>query len=260
MNKNLKQMFRAFINKAQNNWLQLLPFFEFALNNSINSTTKHTPFYLVHGQHPHLPEILNISPLPPLSGNASVADLLNDLYNTIEIVKQNIATAQQYQSKYYNKSHRHHIFKLNEYVLLDAENISVDKIGNAKLNDKYIGPFKIIKVNSNHSYTLELPLHYRIHNTFHISKLKPYHSSSYFQREQNTRPEPIINSSNEKMYEVESILDYRLVKIKKKPTGQMLIKWKNFPSSENTWEPISSLKIQVPELVKQFLASYKSKQ
>lgn len=255
INKVLKQMIRAYTDEKQTNWAEHLPYFEFAYNNSINSTTKYTPFFLLYGQHPHLPNIITTSPLPPLIGNANVETLLSDLQNTIQQVKINISKAQQSQTKYYNQHHQPHVFKLNEKVLLDSSNISVDKLGSAKLNDKFIGPYKIIKVNSDHSYTLQLPPHFRIHPTFHVSKLRPYHSSSTFAREQDDRPEPIITPSKELMYEVESIVDSRTVKINNKNQKQVLVKWKHYPSSENTWEPLDKISKQIPEMIRAFQQS-----
>ena len=41
----LKEMLRCYVNSMQNDWEKFLPGLEFAYNNSINESTKHTPFY-----------------------------------------------------------------------------------------------------------------------------------------------------------------------------------------------------------------------
>ena len=43
---------RTFCTYHQDDWVELLPFAEFAYNNSVNASTKMTPFYAVYGQHP----------------------------------------------------------------------------------------------------------------------------------------------------------------------------------------------------------------
>ena len=170
----------------------------------------------------------------------------------IEQVKMNIKKAQEVQVKNYNPHHRSLIFKVNDQVLLDATNISIEKGPTAKLSDKYLGPFRIIKVISPVSYKLDLPAHYKIHLTFHISKLRPYKYSSSFLREQPDRPPPQITPSGELGYEVENIVNHRTIKVNKKLTKQYRVKWLNYDSSENTWEDAQRLKKQISLVVQQY--------
>jgi hypothetical protein len=56
------------------------------------------------------------------------------------------------------------------------------------------------------------------------------------QDERNTNPVPIlINEQPE--WEVEAILDYR----KRYGRDQFLVRWKGYPTSENSWEPLEGL-------------------
>jgi hypothetical protein len=102
---------------------------------------------------------------------------------------------------------------VGEMVLLSTRNIAaiVDKRRpTQKLTPKYIGPFKIIQVVSTTSYKLELPEMMKIHSVFHVSLLKPYKTSDDFTRP--ILPPPIaIEDTNEKEYEVEAILDMKIV-------------------------------------------------
>jgi hypothetical protein len=52
-----------------------------------------------------------------------------------------------------------------------------------KLAPRYVGPFKVLECIGprNLAYRLELPQHLRMHNVFHVSALKPYHSSGQYQ-------------------------------------------------------------------------------
>ena len=51
-NRTLEDMLRCFVNYRQNNWSDLLPTAEFAYNSAKNSTTGHSPFYVIHGYEP----------------------------------------------------------------------------------------------------------------------------------------------------------------------------------------------------------------
>ena len=70
-----------------------------------------------------------------------------------------------------------------------------------------------------------------MHPVFHTSQLKEV--TSYH------RPEApiVLEDSNEVEYEVEEIVDTRVVR----GTRQFLIKWKNFGTFESSWEPESNL-------------------
>ncbi len=54
----LKDMIRSFCNKKGNDWDTLLVPLEFAYNNSYQSSTQQTPFYLNNGRLPIIPETL----------------------------------------------------------------------------------------------------------------------------------------------------------------------------------------------------------
>jgi hypothetical protein len=75
----------------------------------------------------------------------------------------------------------------------------------------------------------------RIHDVFHISLLKPYHSDGTVQ------PPPPIEIDGELEYEVEKILMHRSVKIGRKTTTEYLIKWQGYEVEHNSWEPESAL-------------------
>ena len=74
------------------------------------------------------------------------------------------------------------------------------------------------------------------HPVFHNSLISPYnetpaHGPNF------TRPPPEIIQGEDDHYEVESVLQSRLTPNKK--GVQYLIKWKGYPSSENSWLPAS---------------------
>ena len=105
-----------------------------------------------------------------------------------------------------------------------------------KLTPKFIGPYRIIEQISQTAYKLDLPVDLRIHPVFHISLLKKYTTSDEFLRPILPLP-VIIQNSDEVEYEVEIILDKKL--LRKKP--YYLVKWKGYPLHDATWEPVTNL-------------------
>ena len=96
---------------------------------------------------------------------------------------------------------------------------------------------------------LQLPKTWKcFHPIFHNSLISPYnetpaHGPNF------TRPPPEIVWGEDDHYEVESVLQSRLTPNKK--GAQYLIKWKGYPSSENSWLPASQMK-SASTLVHQF--------
>ena len=236
-NKLIEAMLRAFTNEKQNNWSTLLPYIEFAFNNTVNRSTGYTPFYMCYGQHPSMPATLETPNLIE-SRNSTVEDMVSEMSLTVQNAKLQIQHAQEQQTKYYNQHHRDITFQLNDKILLDSSHINFQH-GTKKLLEKYIGPYRIIEIISKTAYRINLPVKFRIHNVFHISKLKPYHETDKFpNRVQNDRPESKIQINGDDAYEVEYIVNKRI----RQKKIQYEVKWLNYPSWENSWEPIDNLK------------------
>ena len=88
----------------------------------------------------------------------------------------------------------------------------------------------------------------RVHNVFHVSLLKEYITDELFIDRNDSRPDPEYNEAGEAEWEVERIL-------KKRKIGkgcQYLVKWKDFPAYEATWEPARNLKGSAEELIREF--------
>ena len=243
-NRTLEQMLRAYTNKQQDNWDELLPYCEMAYNNSKIVSTGYSPFYLNYGQEMSLPanllnnSDLNDEPITTEDGNAAVEDIFADLRDTLINVQSNLTKAQEYQKKYADKSRRHEIYKLNDRVLLDTSDITFT-IGTKKLLDKYIGPYKIIEVISDVAYKLDLPIKFRLHPVFHVSKLKRVVETDKFpDRKQLNRPAPVMKLDGKDAWYVEKIIGKR-IRAKK---IQYLVKWEDYPEWESTWEPIQNVK------------------
>jgi len=81
-----------------------------------------------------------------------------------------------------------------------------------------------------------LPSPFRIHPVFHVSQLEPIKVSKLFSREEEKVTIPVESGTNDE-FEIERILGER----KRYRRKEYLIKWKGYPSEENSWVPEYSL-------------------
>jgi len=121
-------------------------------------------------------------------------------------------------------------------VWLEAINLKLP-YHTPKLAPRRHGPFRINEVISPVVYKLALPLSWGIHDVFHSSLLLPYketttHGPNF------TRPLPDLIEGGEE-YEVEAIINHR--RHGRRRQLQYLIKWKGYPSSDNTWEAVDDV-------------------
>lgn len=70
-----------------------------------------------------------------------------------------------------------------------------------------LGPFPVTEKDGNVSYQLEIPPHYRLHYTFHVSQLKPAYDNHAGQA-----PPPPMEIEGEDEFEIETILQHRPAK------------------------------------------------
>jgi len=113
-----------------------------------------------------------------------------------------------------------------------------------KLAPRCQGPFRISKVISPVAYQLTLPLSWGIHDVFHTSLLLPYRETTAHGPNFERPPPDLIEDVEE--YEVEAVVNHR--RYGRRRQLQYLIKWKGYPSTDNTWEPAEN--VHADELVK----------
>src|SRR5579871_5430460 len=104
------------------------------------------------------------------------------------------------------------------------------KLPNKKLALKWVGPYKITKQIGKTAYKLELLMSTRFHPVFHANVLQPYFPAD--DNRQPTRPPPIV-IKGQLEYEVEQVISHR----KQHRQEQYLLKWKDYPLHESSWEP-----------------------
>jgi len=213
MNQTVETYLRHYINRNQDNWVQLLSTAQFVYNNTQNETMRETPFQANYEYNPKVwqePQAHRSWSQKTILNITEIKKLHKDLTNRIQW-----QTGQMIEKK---------PFKVEERVYLRTNNIHV-KQRSKKLNNKSIEPFKIKRNIKGLSYELDLLKKMRIHSVFHAFMLQCCNQSI---------PLQIIKTPVEpnEEYQVKNILRQRMISGK----THYLIKWKEYNTSENTWE------------------------
>ncbi|SJL15540.1 uncharacterized protein ARMOST_19041 [Armillaria ostoyae] len=111
-----------------------------------------------------------------------------------------------------------------------------------KLDDKRVGPFKILEKTGASAYKLKLPPHWKIHLCFNKKLLTPYTPPPpVFPNQEQPPPSPPDLIDGEEEWEIEEILNSKTRKVHRK-RGQPLttvvnyfIKWKGWTREHNSW-------------------------
>jgi hypothetical protein len=227
-NRVLEEMLRAYVGPLQDDWDLLLPLAEFAVNSAWHESVRETPFYLNYGRHPVTPATHGL----PTAAHPAAAELATRIRTSVERAQTLLRSAQQRQKRFADERRRERSFAVGTPVLLSTKNLRLRTPGTQKLMPLFVGPFPIVKRIGSLAYQLELPVALkRLHNVFHVSLLRPYHTPP---ERQPTAPMPLLLDEEGDWYEVEDVLAHRTTK-GRHPKLQYLIKWKGFGADHNEW-------------------------
>ena len=114
-----------------------------------------------------------------------------------------------------------------------------------KLSPKYYGPYKVLQKIGTMSYKLELLASSRVHPIFHVSCLKKVIGENL--PVQTTFPE--LDEEGKIILELEAVTETRTRQLRNRSILEYLIKWKNLPTEDSTWEDENFIQNH-PELLK----------
>ncbi|KAI2655672.1 Transposon Tf2-9 polyprotein [Labeo rohita] len=191
-------------------------------------------------------------PLFPWSGEPSELPSVNDwlqrseeTWNMAHVHLQRAIRRAQEQADRHRRPHP--AYTPGQWVWLSSRDLRL-RLPCRKLSPRYVGPFKILRQITPVSYRLELPAHYRISPTFHVSLLKPAGAprGEEIQEEAADESTPPLVVDGEEAYQVHEILDSR----RRGGVLQYLIDWEGYGPEERSW--INARDILDPSLTAEF--------
>ena len=239
VNQQLETMLRMYCAAKKEHWDEYLSVLQMAFNNNVQISTGYSPFYLNFGREMRLPtSVIHIG--ESIDQNVTNPDFVEKLEAAWKDCLDAITLAQTRQAKYANEDRRIEKFNIGDLVLLKADQIGtvVDRKRRlSKLDERYLGPFEICEVVSDSAYKLILPDTLNIWPVFHVSVLERYlKPDSDFGQQYAEVPLPELKDEVE-YYQLERILNHRV----RRGRYEYLVKWKDYPLSESTWEPEARL-------------------
>jgi RNase H-like domain found in reverse transcriptase/Reverse transcriptase (RNA-dependent DNA polymerase)/Integrase zinc binding domain/Chromo (CHRromatin Organisation MOdifier) domain/Retroviral aspartyl protease len=259
MNRLVEETLRHYVNPTQSDWDEHLPLVEFAINDSKNASIGTTPFKLNYVWDVRLPPNVGLwdrcyekyESSDRNSRCPAAADYAKEMAGRLKRAKQLLSAAQSRQKQQADKKRKDVGYKAGgDWVMLDTRNLKFKgpqpddtKKSRGKLMPRFIGPYRIKALHGRAAVELEFPADMKgIHPVFHVSLVKPYIARAG--THPTAAPPPPILMDGEKYYEVDRIVNHRLVKKGKKTTREFQVAWKGYDSDHNTWEKELELREQ----------------
>jgi hypothetical protein len=241
-NRVLEDMLRAYVSPSLDDWDELLPVLQLAVNNSYNASHQSTPFFLVYGREPVVPGVTN----KVVSRRRPVPDVQrwsSDLQQAVEKAKKCLAAARDRMKEYADRKRTPVEFSVGDRVWLNCKNLNFKGQPSKKLLARFIGPYTIEQRVGGQAYKLTLPSEMsRVHPVFHVSLLRRFVDDG------EIHVPPVHEVHDEVYHGVDCIVRHRGSGAKK----QYLVKWTGYGPECNTWEPARRFEQDCPDVVAEY--------
>ncbi len=266
MNRVVCEALRNYVSGDESTWDEHLSMVEFAINNSVNASTKATPFSLNYIKEPTVHVDLGLQTNVPAAERTA-----SDLYIRQEAARRCLKHAQERQANLANQKRQDLEFQVGDMVLLSARNLRRAVPGPHKFQPKWVGPFKVTQRIGRVAYKLELPSQYAIHPVFHVGLLKLYKRAQTADGHMDDMPTPDVRPpqgpgpafvmDNNEYDTVQDIVGHRdrvIAPATRRGRGrkhrEYLVRWAGYPPENDSWEPAREL--HKDSLVEEVIQAY----
>ncbi|MBW0522176.1 hypothetical protein O181_061891 [Austropuccinia psidii MF-1] len=231
VNQFIYQYLWMYVSYHKDDWHTWLLLGEFAYNNAEHSPTKQSPFFTIYGINPSFDSI-------HISQNSLSGKLSTKFQSVQQVFKEELESAIRRFKKYADRNRSiPPDFQPGDKVWLAFKNIKTT-LPTKKLQERWLGPFEVIKKIGTHAYHLKFPFQWNsAHPVFHVSLLEPVKQSIISNCNQFPPPPVLVVEQEE--WQVAQVLDSKL----KRGRLLYLVEWKGFSKDpeRTAWEPASSL-------------------
>lgn len=243
-NRVVEEIARSYLGFDQSALWELLPEFEFAINDSpLHQVGGLSPFEIVMGQSPLRPidvaaGVASAPALPPDGTERTAAHAARR-----REVRERLRAASAAMAVQANRRRRPvppelragaQVYVKREYLLTPAQRAQLKTDGRRKLQPKYNGPYKVLERVGNLAVRIELPAGSRAHPVIHVEALKLYQPHGI----EGVAPPQVLElvegtgAQQRRVYEVEKLLQARR---NKGGTTSYLAQWRYYPLGDASW-------------------------
>lgn len=167
----LVQHLKCFVDSDQKNWDTWLPFVMMSYRSTPQTTTKYSPFYLLHGREMRLPTDWMTE---DIQQDLSEDDFVNEIKRRFQIaykqVIDNTEHRKEQSKRYYDKKAKDKNFKIGDLVLLHAPQVKRGR--SKKLMMPWVGPYTVIDICNDVNVMIKKGRNsYKVHK----NRLKPFY-------------------------------------------------------------------------------------
>ncbi|WVZ23326.1 hypothetical protein V8G54_001870 [Vigna mungo] len=239
VNRCLETYLRCLTGAKPKQWPKWLSWAEFWYNTNYNSSTKMTPFKALYGREP--PVLIRGDMIQ--SSVEEVNRLMADRNHMLDELKEHLVMAQNRMCKQANKHRREVEFQVGDAVYLKIQPYKLKSLAkkvNQKLSPRYYWPYEIMEKFSPAAYKLQLPAGSKVHPVFHVSALKKSIAATV-----TSQPLPLFLADDWEL----KVQPTEALAVRRNQQGdlEILIRWKDLPDFENSWEALSTIKEHFPD-------------
>ncbi|GMF67687.1 unnamed protein product [Phytophthora fragariaefolia] len=158
MNRTLEEYLCCFVGPLQDSWDMHLANAEFAINSTVNSSTKLAPFE---------------------------ADLGYVPLNPLQLDAEQLRKPKKRMRDVYDWNREEQVFDVGKQVYLSTKHLDPKHSGlpnSTKFGPRWIGPYTVVRKIHNHAYELNIQAGNKLHPVFNTGSLKPYKETTRLSR------------------------------------------------------------------------------
>jgi hypothetical protein len=238
VNRCLETYLRCLTGRQPKQWPRWLAWAEYWYNTNYHASLKTTPFEAVYGRAPPMlvKGDMNLSAVEEVNRLTAERNIM------LKEMQDQLLRAQDVMRAQANKHRREVEYQVGDMVYLKIQPYKLKKLANRinqKLSPRYYGPYEIEQKIGEVAYKLKLPDDSKVHPVFHASLLKKAIAP-------NVTPQPLPACMNEE-WQLEPIPE-EAMDTRRNDQGivEVLVKWKDLPEFENSWEPVDKMRKEFP--------------